>query len=235
MRCQKCGFVNQSGVTICSNCKFPLKGNYAFQNDDPQVRNYMYEGNSNLRGTILETDVFERSKNAEEYEMSSHNNCPKCGYLLRSNSGVCPNCNYQLTTPAKQYAPLYRNKTLIESNPILDSCRGVDGTINPYLMGSVVDSDSFTLTPVKRANETKDFSPVEFSGESVILTRNNTEEGNQSITSKEQAVINKDGEKWYIEDLSEQKTTFVLAASKIELHDGDIVLMGNRMFEFHKA
>ena len=73
---------------------------------------------------------------------------------------------------------------------------------------------------------------MDFEGSEVILTRDNTEPGNQSITSHEQAIITYVEGHWYIEDRSEQKTTFVQAAKKIELHDGDIILLGNRLFEF---
>ena len=76
--------------------------------------------------------------------------------------------------------------------------------------------------------------PVEIELEEgeAVLTRDNTEPGNPSITSKEQALVTFSDGHWYIENRSEQSTTFVLANKKIELHDGDIILLGNRMFEF---
>ena len=93
---------------------------------------------------------------------------------------------------------------------------------------------SFVLKPIKRANERHELEELEFEGKSVSLNRDNTEAGNLSITSREQAIItNVDGH-WYIEDKSEQKTTFVQAANRIELNDGDLILLGNRLFEFHK-
>ena len=66
-----------------------------------------------------------------------------------------------------------------------------------------------------------------------MLNRNNTEVNNPSITSRQQALITRVDGHWFIEDKSEQKTTFVQAAHKIELHDGDLILLGNRLFEFH--
>ena len=78
------------------------------------------------------------------------------------------------------------------------------------------------------------FSPVtlEFSGESVVLNRSNTDEENMTITSKEQAVLIYENKKWYIQDKSEQKTTFVYTSDKIELKPGDVIVLGNRRFEF---
>ena len=90
----------------------------------------------------------------------------------------------------------------------------------------------FVLQPLKRMNERKTVEAVELEGSEVILTRDNTEPGNLSITTQEQAVVSHANGHWYIEDLSEQKTTFVQASQKIELHDGDIILLGNRLFEF---
>ena len=54
------------------------------------------------------------------------------------------------------------------------------------------------------------------------------------LTSRQQAIVTRIDGRWYIEDKSEQKTTFVQAAKRIELHDGDIILLGNRLFEFHE-
>ncbi len=75
---------------------------------------------------------------------------------------------------------------------------------------------------------------IEYEGSEVSLNRDNTETSNASITSKVQAVVSNDNGTWYIEDRSEQHTTFVLASRRIELHDGDMILLGNRLFEFHE-
>ena len=91
---------------------------------------------------------------------------------------------------------------------------------------------AFVLQPVQRMNERKPVEAVELEGSEVILSRENTEPDNPSITSQEQAVVTHSEGKWFIEDRSEQKTTFVQATKKIELHDGDIILLGNRLFEF---
>ena len=110
---------------------------------------------------------------------------------------------------------------------------GYRGTVNPYMMNMDLEP-SFVLKPIKRTNERHDLEELEFEGKSVTLNRDNTEANNASITSREQAIItNVDGH-WYIEDKSEQKTTFVQAANRIELNDGDLILLGNRLFEFHE-
>ena len=65
-----------------------------------------------------------------------------------------------------------------------------------------------------------------------MLNRSNTDEENMTITSKEQAVLIYENKKWYIQDKSEQKTTFVYTSDKIELKPGDVIVLGNRRFEF---
>lgn len=110
---------------------------------------------------------------------------------------------------------------------------GYRGTVNPYMMNLEMEP-TFVLKPLKRMNERHELEEQEYEGSEVLLNRANTEENNPSITSREQAVVTRVDGHWYIEDRSEQKTTFVQAAKKIELHDGDIILLGNRLFEFHE-
>ena len=93
---------------------------------------------------------------------------------------------------------------------------------------------TFVLKPLKRMNERHELEEREYEGSEVLLNRANTEDNNPSITSREQAVVTRVDGRWYIEDRSEQKTTFVQAAKRIELHEGDIILLGNRLFEFHE-
>lgn len=90
------------------------------------------------------------------------------------------------------------------------------------------------MSPVKRNGERRQPEDIELEGESVVLNRDNTDPGNLSITSRSQAVITRKDDKWVIEDRSEQKTTFVQASSPHELHEGDIILLGNRLFIFHE-
>jgi hypothetical protein len=66
----------------------------------------------------------------------------------------------------------------------------------------------------------------------VILNRENTDAKNTTITSVAQANVTLENGKWTIEDKSEYKTTFVQAARKIEIQDGDLILLGNQLYRF---
>lgn len=177
--------------------------------------------------------------------------CPKCGYPLRPGTDKCPNCKFQLSGVAHtDYQPSNdstikvgpRRPTRIDGDDDVVKAvaaglkgGGVRGTINPYMMmGAGMEQEPyFTLKPVQRVNERRTHQAQEFEGSSVVLNRNNTDPGNPSITSHEQAVITNENGRWFIQDKSEQKTTFVLASGKTPLHDGDLILLGNRLFEFH--
>ena len=252
MRCKNCGWPNKPSVTKCIKCDAPLSS--ADEDLNFIDSDNMSQSAQSLNKTVLEEEIFggshqntpdkssSRQSNVENNDALSQ--CPKCGYPLRPGVEKCPNCKFQLNsnshidkTPARSHISspstedTYRRPTRMSSDS--GSKGAFRGTINPYMMNMDVEP-TFILKPIKRIDERHTFNEQEYEGKEVILNRDNTEQNNSSITSKQQAVItNVDGH-WYIEDKSEQKTTFVQAAQKIELHDGDIILLGDRLFEFHK-
>ena len=83
-------------------------------------------------------------------------------------------------------------------------------------------------------NEALDNPKKEYSGESVVLNRLNTEETNCTITTQQQAGLVYENGEWYIQNLSERQTTYLVLNRKVQLEEGDIVVMGNRRFKFEK-
>lgn len=251
MRCKHCGWPNKPGETMCTKCKSPLSSN---DEDLDSVGEDMSQSSHPLNKTVLEEDVFgaeETTYNQQTLNRTRMENaetlsqCPKCGYPLRPGSDKCPNCKFQIavqnqydqdSTSAKPHEDFSRQDTyhrptrMTSGDGAKSSFRG---TINPYMMNVEVEP-TFVLKPIKRMDERHDFEEQEYEGKEIVLNRDNTEKNNPSITSRQQAIITNSDGRWYIEDKSEQKTTFVQAAQKIELHDGDIILLGNRLFEFHK-
>lgn len=121
----------------------------------------------------------------------------------------------------------------VENEASAQMQRNERGTVNVYTEPGTEDVPAFSLTPVKKVNEPQQRPPVEFKGQEAILNRANVDPDNFSITSRRQASIaNIDG-KWVLTDLSDQQTTFVHAAPGHELKDGDMILLGNRLFIFH--
>lgn len=245
MRCKNCGWPNKPNQANCVKCGTPLTLEDNTDISDGVNSSTGIKGE--LNETIWENEEFPHQGVAQNRkpvdggiaETESENKpCPKCGYPLRPSVEKCPNCNFQASgvsrssyasdTEPKKKANLVRQPTRMNGGN-----KGYRGTINPYMM-NLETEPSFVLKPVKRMNERHELDELEFEGKSVSLSRDNTESNNASITSREQAVVtNQDGH-WFIEDKSEQKTTFVQAAQRIELHEGDLVLLGNRLFEFHE-
>ncbi len=257
-QCTKCGAPldmensNSSGggysPTVNENNEGYRSGQSQYGGDD-----------SGLKKTILEDDVFgpQQPSNSSTAPVQPSRQCPKCGYPLREGSAKCPNCNYipygvsdeESGKVQQQAGPIQRRPTRMDveeqgtesQNPSQPQQKEVrhhagsakfNGTINPYMMNMEMEP-VFTLRPLQRVNERTKPEIVELEGKEVVLSRDNTEPNNSSITSKEQAVVKCENGKWTIKDLSEQHTTFVCPKLPVELKDGDIILLGNRLFEFH--
>lgn len=251
MRCKNCGWPNKPNEKVCVKCHAPLE---AEMGDSIDYGKSSGGASQQLNKTVLEDSVFGTGgQNAHQdssngVETDSTKICPKCGYPVRSGNDKCPNCKFPVNqqpearsatpeTPAynRDSEPKRRPTRISGENPVANNNMAAKfkGTINPYMMN--LDAEPvFFLKPVKKVNERHELEAREFEGTEIVLNRDNTESNNLSITSRQQAVMTHENGRWYIEDKSEQKTTFVQAASKIELHDGDIILLGNRLFEFHK-
>lgn len=246
MRCKNCGWPNKPEEKNCVKCNSPLQGGEPEEIIVPAAD----ERDVNLRMTVSENDIFggvaQGASSGESFIGSTEEEtepCRKCGYPVRAGKERCPNCNYPMTPDNTRKQPDHRNDSETDSRsratrfaPGGDKQAPARGTINPYLMNNnqPEPEPKFSLKPVRKFDERTELPDREFEGEEIILTRSNTEPENPSITSREQAIISKADGKWFIEDRSDLGTTFVRAAGKIELHDGDIILLGDRLFEFHE-
>ena len=217
MRCKNCGWPNRPGETTCSKCGNSLEeaNPLESENTSPITSNQ----------TVREDDVFTN--------VSQPNICSKCGYPLRPGLHKCPNCNFNIDGSSNfQPSPSNPNKNV--RRPTVIGTPNIHGTINVWTDGAIGLPPTFVLSPIQKNGERKQPMDIEFEGDEVILNRDNTDPGNLSITSRTQAIISQKDGKWYIEDKSDQKTTFVQVSTPHELHDGDIILLGNRLFKFHE-
>jgi RNA polymerase subunit RPABC4/transcription elongation factor Spt4 len=186
--------------------------------------------------------------------------CWKCGYRCRPSDTSCPNCGSAITKEEsnageQSQAPCPFCHALIPASVKFCHWCGADlskieksGTINPFaavapapavddaeaVVEAVVEKRTCSLTIVPNENESLDeATPLQFDGDEVVLTRDNTEPVNQTITSKTQAVLTYENDGWYIEDRSEMKTTFIRAGDRFQIKSGDMILLGNRRFIFN--
>lgn len=213
MRCNNCGWDNPDTNTHCEKCNAPLAG--AAQVNHPHIEA------APLNKTVNEAAVFGGQQPQEHQptmpEVVAHT-CPDCGYPLRPGTSFCPQCGKALKaekphTPSPQPAPNH------------------SGTINPWVQ--VTPQSRCTLTPVRQSSDEADPAPLTFKGDTHTLNRANLDAENPTITSQTQAELTCQDGTWYIRDRSAQHTTFIHAAGRTALHDGDIILMGNRQFVFH--
>lgn len=247
MRCKNCGWPNKPNEKTCVKCHAPLEKDDFDLNLPCESESNPHMPESGYAKTVREEDVFGRGRGEgyDPHPIQPENNtpskpCPKCGYPVRPGTDKCPNCKFPLndSTTQSNYkhtrmdsGDSYHKPTRLNNNNTTKNVRR--GTVNPYMMNMGMDP-SCLLKPLKRINERHEPEEQEYEGTEIILNRDNTEPNNHSITSRQQAILSNEGGHWYIEDRSDQKTTFVQATSKIELHDGDLVLLGNRLFEFHE-
>lgn len=208
MRCKNCGWENEAGRMTCEKCSAPLSetsGNC----ESPSI--------SNLKGTIPEGRVFDHSPQTHgEDAGQTPSNCPSCNYPLGRGISVCPMCGSSAVA-GRQNAPAAASPAL--------------GTVNPW--ASPQNNANCTLRPLAWDNENSEHAARSYSGQSVMLNRDNTDPGNPTITSQVQAEMVFEDGAWYICDKSAQQTTYVHAGRKTRLEKGDIIILGNRRFEFN--
>lgn len=230
MRCKNCGWPNQPGETTCVKCHAPLDA------DNGGLENFNQQ-NANMHETVLEPTPLGANLGANAQNGLV---CSQCGFPLRPNSVKCPKCGAPFAEPSQQN--ISRRGTVLnnvvdnpeDTRPLHAPHRAGNNpmkTINPYLEGyEAVPSAS--LKPFKRTSERKELPVFEFEGTQVTLKRSNVDPDNGTISSEFQAEILNEGGKWYIVDHSDAKTTFVRASEKVEIKDGSMILLGDRLFEF---
>jgi len=163
---------------------------------------------------------------------SNSNACSQCGYPVSSSAEECPVCHAQLNASRNNQARMDDNNNRRSRQNRMG--RPAGGTINPWATPS--SGESFcTLRIIPWQNEKVAYEPVSYSGESIMLNRSNTDSNNNSITSREQAVMTHENGEWFIENRSDLQTTLIRVDRRLKLEDGDVIVLGNRMFEFKKG
>lgn len=259
MRCKNCGWQNPDGLSNCERCGSSLEGMSAPSGATDSGHENYYGGreqSSPLHATIREASTFDyqngssssSSFNRQDFEAGEDMTCHSCGYRLSPNMNVCPQCGTSLRHQSKEHEahqPTGKKQQAMEKHcskcgatlafgarfcPSCGQPLRMTGTVNAW--DNPQGNAYCSLRPLPWARENTDYAAISFSGERIILNRANTDPNNQSITSREQAVLTHDGNNWYIEDLSEQHSTMIRVSRKTKLQSGDVIALGNRLFEF---
>ena len=214
MRCQFCGWDNPQGKETCEKCNKPQTNNVSEEakpatpsqcnHNRPTDRHI--ENPFNPKSTVREVPIGDNANGNKAME------CPECGYPLEN--GECSACGYKVgeekSTPANAIDPRK--------------------TVRPIRKGE--KEGAFRLVPISEETGMSEGEELSYEGNNVVLNRDNTDPKNPTITSHEQASISFENGTWSVEDRSEYKTTFVQAARKVELLQGDIILLGNQLYRF---
>lgn len=205
-----------------------------------------------LPNSGLPSSYEQESSPATRPEIRFPDECPQCHYPLRPNTRRCPNCqaviwpiddpnNDSILPPVRQStmygAPVDSSASSTVMVSPHDEAKPKPaesefcGTVNPYMKPK--PRAEFSLELIPGQGEVLREREHNYEGAEVVLNRSNTESTNNTITSKVQAVVKFDGERWTIEDHSSLQTTYVRAGRPIELREGDIILLGDRQFIFH--
>jgi RNA polymerase subunit RPABC4/transcription elongation factor Spt4 len=237
MRCRNCGWENPDGATTCEKCHAALT--------ETNQHNSTEANADRMRSTVSEAFVFNEGQGS-----NAPRTCPKCGYPVTDDSTTCPNCNCELVSaPTKVEVKRCKHcGNEIDSNAKFCPSCGAPTTetnsprrIQRSTLGTVMGGPSVglsqgnrfcTLKPIAWQGEDVPYTPVTYSGETIILNRANTDANNNSITSREQAVLTFEDGEWYIENRSDLRTTYIRVNGKTKLTSGDIIVLGNREFEF---
>lgn len=137
-------------------------------------------------------------------ELDIKTTCDQCGQEVSITSTVCPHCN----APIRQKTVFVRRHNIAPPKP---RC---------------------SLTVMTEEGEQTEARVNNYEGDKVMLTRENTEPENRSITSREQAELICEDGKWYVLNHSEMCTTAVEAGRRIEIQAGDVIVLGDRRFKF---
>lgn len=222
MKCHFCNWDNPDGKTKCEKCGHELQADVVEPSlnvhERPTVRKPADGQASNLKKTINENEFRRQKEGMNETVSEEKNMCPKCH--LELEDGECPLCGYienhdEVKQKTENKMNINKNKETQRWDPKADVVKG-----------------RFVLTPLSGKTREPEGDPMPFAGNEIELNRENTDPDNSTITSKTQAIVTYDNGKWAISDESELRSTFVQAARKIELENGDLILLGNQLYRF---
>lgn len=219
----KCGYPILPGMEECPLCHTPVvdvEGN---------AKKTVVVNNS-VQPTIKEETVNRRTISDQEYSASKRTET-----FLESQQAL-KRTTYSEDTSQPEFNAKKTERIVSPSQSDGYVCKK---TVNIYQQSPkprpVEELPHFTLEPLKRDDEMMfDLEKCRFETAQVVLNRQNTDPENSSITSRQQAIMSFEDGKWYIEDRSSFKTTFIRVTKKTELQEGDIIVLGNRAFKFSK-
>ena len=246
MRCKNCGWENADNFTKCEKCNVSYNEVISAENNSPVSKKKSSDEIEPKKTTKCCTECGYPIGMIEK-------KCPQCGHVFVCDKQDLPDEEEELLPCESPLPPIktpdilaavekkcvYCNSSVAESARFCINCgvslsnKNQRETMIPWAIAEAVQTPKCTLTFLSRDGNPTNDSSLRFSGNIIQLNRGNTEPGNQTITSKIQAELSFENDKWYLQDKSALRSTYIYADEKIELRQGDVIVLGNRLFEFN--
>jgi Double zinc ribbon len=261
MRCNNCGWNNADDAETCVKCNNPLMETVraARGSQKETVRSERPVGDFPLEREALGGGQ-DRQAIFGGVEQPGREGglveCPYCNYPANRLVEDCPSCGrpmkaaevgqtevgQTLKSEGRQRSDeggeAARSGEAANTGEIGERTRPMRAeTIDPFRNRQIVRTTQpeMVLEKVGRPDETSELIKFKAAGDQVTVNRANLDEGNFTITGRVQATFTFRDNKWWLQDGSELKTTFIQVKEPRELKDGDIVLMGDRRFIFYSS
>ena len=199
----------------CPHCGYPVMGNFtscpncgAGIASAPEPRPTVIQRPGQAAPVMEAPKPKSSASELAEFGISETVKCDKCGTDVSIEFSYCPKCGERIHLPTVR---AIRHKPTPAPEPPKPHCH---------------------LTLIPEEDEQMEEMKNDYEGPSVILTRENTEPNNRTITSKEQAELICEDGKWFVLNKSELGSTYLEASRKLELQPGDIIVLGDRRFKF---
>lgn len=239
--CGQCGYPLTGDIHECPYCHTPVRatvqtetqaeiideGGNEYAEKETQVAEELPVSDDNPVSQVFPAVSEEEQLPSVNEESGS---CPSCGARVPADAKFCLSCGSSMVQH-----PTARPEAVPRINRVgMGTVR--NATVIPGFGDervAVAERVHYcTLRRREWPGETVRYTPTTYSGDEIVLNRMNTDQNNNTITSKQQAVITCEDGQWYIEDRSALQSTYVRVNGKTPINPGDIILLGNREFEF---
>lgn len=177
--------------------------------------------NASLEGSVIKhignENRFNERGYAESYETrpptqkeessAIGRNCPKCGYPLRPGSNECPQCSEK-----DQQKDQSQQKDAGQSVPIWN-----------------IENSEFRIGPCDKNGAISNAKT--YTTDDIVLGREELYPDNNNISRQHIHITNENGH-WYVEDVSSTHQTFITVKKKVQIENGDVLVLGNKFFRF---
>lgn len=203
---------------VCPHCKYPVIGNFtscpncgaSLGNAPTRIQNLRAESQqpNEVASSPTVSATISQAKEMLGLNLEEQVKCDKCGTDVPIDFSFCPKCGERIHLPTVR---AIRHRAV----PVLEA-----------------EKPKCSLSIIPEDDEQVEVTANKYEGESIILSRENTEPDNRTITSKEQAELIFEDGKWFVLNKSEYGSTYIEANRKLELHSGDVLVLGDRRFIF---